>query len=107
MTTNYAHPSMPQLAFYDRLCGWVTPGGTLLVVGDLRTAGTGMNHQPKRQPPSTTSPKSGPQEGEIVTAEEHVRTLTAPDGGVVPLRDVAVRATHRGPPETARQDSTS
>lgn len=31
--THYAHPAMPQLAFYGRIAGWVAPGGTLLVVG--------------------------------------------------------------------------
>jgi hypothetical protein len=31
----------------------------------------------------------------IVTADEHVRTLTAPGGRVVPLHDVVVRATRR------------
>ena len=29
VTTNYAHPAMPQLAFYQRIAEWVAPGGTL------------------------------------------------------------------------------
>lgn len=33
VTTHYAHPSIGQLAFYDRLASWVAPGGTLLIVG--------------------------------------------------------------------------
>lgn len=33
VTTHYAHPAMPQLAFYERISEWVAPGGTLLVVG--------------------------------------------------------------------------
>lgn len=36
VTTHYAHPAMPQLAFYERISGWVAPGGTLLVVGHAR-----------------------------------------------------------------------
>ena len=35
--THYAHPAMPQLEFYDRIAGWVAPGGTLLIVGHLHT----------------------------------------------------------------------
>ena len=33
VTTHYAHPAMPQLAFYKRISNWVAPGGTLLIVG--------------------------------------------------------------------------
>ena len=43
VTTNYAHPSMPQLAFYERISRWVAPGGTLLVVGHLAD---GDEHSP-------------------------------------------------------------
>ena len=32
---------------------------------------------------------------ELVTAEEHLRTMTAPGGRVVSLHDVVVRATRR------------
>lgn len=42
--THYAHPAMPQLAFYDRICRWVAPGGTLLIVGHLHTAATAHGH---------------------------------------------------------------
>ncbi|MEU8381169.1 class I SAM-dependent methyltransferase [Streptosporangium sp. NPDC048865] len=46
--THYAHPATPQLEFYDRIAGWVAPGGTLLIVGHLQTpdsAGHG-HHSP-------------------------------------------------------------
>lgn len=43
VTTHYAHPAMPQLDFYDRVAGWVAPGGTLLLVGHLQH-GTGHSH---------------------------------------------------------------
>ncbi|WP_370121768.1 class I SAM-dependent methyltransferase [Arthrobacter sp. MW3 TE3886] len=29
VTTHYAHPAMPQLAFYERISHWVAPGGML------------------------------------------------------------------------------
>ncbi|MEU0091754.1 class I SAM-dependent methyltransferase [Kribbella sp. NPDC006257] len=35
VTTHYAHPSIPQLAFYERISRWVAPGGTLFIVGHL------------------------------------------------------------------------
>lgn len=41
--TNYAHPTMPQLDFYERVATWVAPGGTLLIVGHLH-GGHGDEH---------------------------------------------------------------
>ena len=35
VTTNHAHPAMPQLAFNDRISTGVAPGGTLLIVAHL------------------------------------------------------------------------
>ncbi|MFM6847649.1 MAG: class I SAM-dependent methyltransferase [Terrabacter sp.] len=35
VTTSYAHPTIPQLDFYDRIAAWVAPEGTLLIVGHL------------------------------------------------------------------------
>lgn len=99
VTTHYAHPAMPHLAFYDRLSGWVARGGTLFIVGHLHTAGHG--HEPPAEASVTlTDITAGldPTRWEIVTAEEHVRTLTAPGGRVVPLHDVVVRATRRSSP---------
>jgi SAM-dependent methyltransferase len=96
VTTHYAHPSMPQLAFYDRLSGWVAPGGTLLIVGHLHTVGHGQE-PPAEASVTLTDITAGldTSKWEIVTTEEHVRTLTAPGGRVVPLHDVVVRATRR------------
>lgn len=96
VTTHYAHPSMPQLAFYDRLSGWVALGGTLLIVGHLHTAGHG--HEPPAEASVTLTDVTAlldMSRWEIVTAEEHVRALTAPGGRAVPLHDVVVRATRR------------
>jgi SAM-dependent methyltransferase len=99
VVTHYAHPSMPQLAFYDRISGWVAPGGTLLIVGHLHTAGsTGHGHHPPAAAsarPADITAGLDTARWKIVTADEHVRTLTAPDGRSVPLHDVVVRATRR------------
>jgi SAM-dependent methyltransferase len=98
VVTHYAHPSMPQLAFYDRISEWVAPGGTLLIVGHLHTAGHGHGHHPPAEASATPADITAGLDNarwEIVTAEEHVRTLTAPDGRSVPLHDVVVRATRR------------
>ncbi|NKQ54459.1 class I SAM-dependent methyltransferase [Amycolatopsis sp. K13G38] len=94
VTTSYAHPAMPQLAFYRRIADWVAPGGTLLIVGHLHEAGHG--HHP---PPEATVTAEGITAGldaatwEIDTAGQHTR----PVGGRS-LHDVVVRATRRGVP---------
>ncbi|MBE1582958.1 class I SAM-dependent methyltransferase [Nonomuraea angiospora] len=92
--THYAHPAMPQLEFYDRIAGWVAPGGTLLIVGHLHTPGsTGHGHHPPAEASATAAAVTARMDGaewEIVTAEERLRT-----GHGVPLHDVVVRATRR------------
>ncbi|MDH2391476.1 class I SAM-dependent methyltransferase [Streptomyces sp. HNM0663] len=97
--THYAHPAMPQLEFYDRIAGWVAPGGTLLIVGHLHTPGsTGHGRRPPAEASATSAAVTARMdagEWEIVTAEEHLRTLTGHGGRTVPLHDVVVRATRR------------
>lgn len=97
--THYAHPAMPQLEFYDRIAGWVAPGGTLLVVGHLLTPdSTGHGHHPPAEAsvtPAAITARIDGMEWEIVTAEEHLRTLTGHEDRTVPLHDVVVRATRR------------
>jgi len=109
VTTSYAHPAIPQLAFYRRIAGWVAPGGTLLIVGHLHepaTAGHAHGHEhghadgPGEQPPAeatvTVPDISGlldPALWQIESAEERTRTVTGPEGRALPLRDAIVRAT--------------
>jgi hypothetical protein len=108
VTTHYAHSAMPQLAFYERISGWVAPGGTLLIVGHLHTSGTpGHGHSQEQQghgynPPEEVSVTAasvteslGTTYWDIVTAEEPIRTLTNRAGRTVQLNDVVVRATRR------------
>jgi SAM-dependent methyltransferase len=111
VTTHYAHPAMPQLAFYDRLSTWVARGGTLLIVGHLDIHdSTGHGHPDGHHghgdhghhPPAKASvtvaditPGLDDTEWEIVTAEEHVRTLPGPGSRPVPLHDVVVQARRR------------
>jgi SAM-dependent methyltransferase len=94
--THYAHPSTPQLAFYDRISEWVAPGGTLLIVGHLHMTGHG-HHHPVGASATHADITAGLDAAKwtIVTAGDHVRTLTAPDGRIVPLHDVVVRAMRR------------
>jgi 2-polyprenyl-3-methyl-5-hydroxy-6-metoxy-1,4-benzoquinol methylase len=91
--THYAHPSIPQLSFYDRISEWVAPGGTLLIVGHLHGAGHGHHPAEAAATAATITARLDTAKWDVVTAEEQARTLTAPDGRTVPLHDVIVRAT--------------
>lgn len=103
VTTAYAHPAMPQLKFYDRIAGWVAPGGTLLIVGHLHTHsapgdGHGHGHQPPAEASATAAAVTSRLDEtawEVVTAEERHRTLAGHGGRETPLHDVVVRAIRR------------
>lgn len=98
VTTHYAHPAMPQLAFYDRISAWVAPGGTLLIVGHRHAAAAGEGHdRPDEASITLTDIIAGLDDDgwDIATAEEHVRTVAGPGGHAIPLQDVVVRATRR------------
>jgi SAM-dependent methyltransferase len=89
VTTHYAHPAMPQLAFYRRISEWVAPGGTLLVVGHRHDE---HGHEPVAAQVSLDSVGAILDEAgwRLETAQEHLRTVP---GREAPLRDVVVRAT--------------
>lgn len=106
VTTHYAHPSIPQLEFYDRLASWVAPGGTLLIVGHLdqhdHAAGERGHgeHGHAAGPPAGASvtaesitERLDPISWEVVTARASHRTLGGRGGHPVLLHDVVVRAT--------------
>ncbi|XRQ15176.1 SAM-dependent methyltransferase [Actinomadura welshii] len=99
VTTHYAHPAIPQLDFYERIAGWVAPGGTLLIVGHLHSPGAaGHGHQHPAEATATPEAVAARLDGsdwEIVVAEERHRTLDH-GGGKVELNDVVVRAARRG-----------
>ncbi|HWD06225.1 MAG TPA: class I SAM-dependent methyltransferase [Amycolatopsis sp.] len=86
--TCYAHPAMPQLRFYDRLAGWVAPGGTLLIVGHR----SGDQHpEEATATASAVAARLDSATWTIVTAEEPSRTVHGGPAGK--LHDVVVRAT--------------
>ncbi len=98
VASHYAHPAMSQLAFYDRLTGWVADGGTLLIVGHLHThdGAPHDNWQPPEETLVTTASvtdRLDTAQWHVVTASEHVRTVTDREGDEVTLHDVVVRAT--------------
>lgn len=104
--THYAHPAMPQLDFYERIAEWVTPGGTLLIVGHLHDHGEhdhgehhdGHDHQHPEEATATAEAivaRLEPAAWSIVTADETTRQLRG-GGRVVQLRDVVVRAERQG-----------
>ncbi|WP_020578764.1 class I SAM-dependent methyltransferase [Actinopolymorpha alba] len=98
VVTSYAHPAMPQLAFYQRIAQWVAPGGTLLIVGH-RHHHSGDTHGHGSTPPDEASvtlseitASLDPATWRVDTAEEHSRPLPTPGGDAV-LHDVVVKAT--------------
>lgn len=97
VTTHYAHPAMPQLAFYERISEWVAPGGALLIIGHLHDpASTGHGHHPPAEATVTLADITGcldPGAWSIDSAGEHSRKLLGPGGRPFPLQDVVVRAT--------------
>jgi 2-polyprenyl-3-methyl-5-hydroxy-6-metoxy-1,4-benzoquinol methylase len=99
VTSHYAHPAMPQLAFYERIAGWVAPGGTLLIVGHLHTTETPAHghHPPVEAAVSAVSitARLDAAQWDVITADEPRRTLTNRAGQPVQLDDVVVRATRR------------
>jgi len=94
VVTSYAHPEIGQIPFYRRISSWVTPGGTLLIVGHLHD----HQHDGHRGHPENasatveaiTSLFDAP-DWLIDTAHEHTRTVH-PGGTPVQLRDVIVQA---------------
>ncbi|HEX9229398.1 MAG TPA: class I SAM-dependent methyltransferase [Arthrobacter sp.] len=100
VTTNYAHPAMPQLAFYERIADWVAPGGTLLIVGHLHDAAVSSHgHHPPAEATVTLADITrslGSDAWSINRAEERTRTLAGPGGRDVTLHDAVVQATRHG-----------
>jgi SAM-dependent methyltransferase len=94
--TSYAHPHTGQMAFYERIASWVSPSGTLLIVGHLHGPHGGSGH-----PDTATATQAGitglfDNPGWQVDAS-YVATRTVQAGGqAVHLYDVVVRA-HRCP----------
>lgn len=88
VTTQYAHPAMQQLEFYDRIAEWVAPGGTLLIVGHVH------GHDSPDEASATAenvTARFGSRVWEVVTAEESQRTAVGPGGHETVLHDVVVR----------------
>lgn len=105
VTTHYAHPTIPQLVFYDRIASWVAPAGTLLIVGHLHDAhaahGHGHGHG-ETEPPASASVTAAaitarldPTVWEVVTAQEWHQDVTGQGGRHLPIHDVIVRARRR------------
>ncbi|WP_106815748.1 class I SAM-dependent methyltransferase [Microbacterium timonense] len=96
VTTFYAHPAMPQDAFYKRISGWVAPGGTLLIVGhhqaDAHSRGGHRHPANAVTRPEQVRASLDPAEWAVRTAEVRERTVTTPGGTRRSLHDVIVRA---------------
>ena len=99
VTTNYAHPAMPQLAFYRRIADWVAPGGTLLIVGHLHDPSSpGHGNLPPAEATVTLADITrglNPAMWSLDCARVQTRTVDGPGGHGASLRDVVVRATRQ------------
>ncbi|WAP50510.1 class I SAM-dependent methyltransferase [Arthrobacter sp. ATA002] len=101
VVASYAHPAIPQLAFYRHISEWVAPGGTLLIVGHLHAHSASHRHGDAGQRPPIEA-TAGPEgitaqldsaQWKIITAEEQSSTPPGHRGGNAPvLNDVVVRA---------------
>lgn len=96
VVTNYAHADIGPLSFYRRLSSWVSPGGTLLIVGHRR-GHTDNDREVHEHPEGATTTLDqvtnllpGPQ-WRIDSGYENSRTVS-PGGGAVLLHDIVVRA---------------
>lgn len=89
VTTHYAHPSIPQLDFYERVAAWVAPGGTLMVVGHAA-----HSHHPESA--SVTAEaivrRLDGAVWQVLTAAESERSMARPGGRDATIHDVVVRA---------------
>lgn len=92
--TSYAHPTTPQLEFYERISQWVAPGGTLLVVAHLHESGRDAHHEHPAAASVTAAAIVATLPADLwrIDAEtEHEREVTSAHG-VRTLRDAVVRA---------------
>ncbi|MDQ1528009.1 MAG: hypothetical protein QOG18_2622 [Microbacteriaceae bacterium] len=103
VVTSYAHPAMPQLAFFARISEWVAPGGTLLIVGHLSDQPSkGSSQRTPTNAAVTLLGITGLLDStgwRIETAKEETRALAGPGGRALRLHDVVVRATRARPRE--------
>lgn len=100
--THYAHPSGPQLEFYERISNWVAPGGMLLIVGHLHNHN--HDHDDHRNgecggPPPEASVRAddvvallGNENWSVKVAEESHRSIGKGSDRAVELHDVFVSA---------------
>jgi len=95
VTTFYAHPAIPQHAFYERISRWVNRGGTLLIVGhqDDERHGHGHTHPENAvTEPERVRALLDPADWVVRTAEIRERVVASRNGAQIALRDVVVRA---------------
>lgn len=90
--TNYAHPDTGQLEFYQHIASWVSPGGTLLIVGHLPGSGHGHDRpESATATPSAIADVLTEPEWSIRSQYDNTRSVQAGDR-TVELHDAVVRA---------------
>lgn len=100
--TGYTHADIDQLALYRRIASWVAPGGSVLVVGHLRSRHRD-DHAGSGHPEDATATVDGitglfgTPEWQIEAAYTRTRTSNT-HGDPARLHDVIVRARRRSSP---------
>ncbi|WP_159499356.1 trans-aconitate 2-methyltransferase [Microbacterium sp. 18062] len=95
VTTFYAHPTMPQHAFYQRISEWVAPRGTLLIVGHHHDDRSGGSHgHPENALARIEQVRDllDPSDWVVHTAEIRERIVASRGDALVTLRDVIIQA---------------
>ena len=92
VATFYAHPAMPQHAFYERISRWVGRGGTLLIIGHHQEPN--IHSHPGNAVAGVDQIRAllDPAEWAMHTAAVRTRTVMGGSGHGVTLNDVVVRA---------------
>lgn len=95
VTTFYAHPAMPQLAFYKRISQWVAPRGTLLIVGHNRDDRNSHGHAHPENAvatPEQVQDLLDPTDWIMRTVEIRKRVVAPHGDALIELTDVIIRA---------------
>lgn len=92
VTTFYAHPAIPQHAFYKRISEWVAPRGSLLIVGHHHASHGHAHPENAVTSPEQVQSLLDPTDWFVHTAEIRERVVSLHSDAPTTLHDVIIRA---------------